>query len=106
MAQTYREQIECELERLMQATGLIWQIEDTGGGCTAFMMIPDAGEPDAHYLITVADGADVPTSEAEWDDIALCYYSDSLGGDGFIIYSEVQTLADAVAFFENRGGQR
>jgi hypothetical protein len=101
-AKTYSELVRESLAGLRKETGLNWQHETTGGGFDGFMYVPSANEPDSYWFVTIGDDACAPTSEDEWKDIALGYYSDALEGDGFIMIPDVSTFEDLVRFFAER----
>ena len=73
------------LESLRAATGQEWELENTGGGHTAFML----NLPNGYYMITNDAGA--PVLE-EWDDITLGWYATPYDYIDGVIVDTVTTL--------------
>ena len=72
MNENYWELLDSSLALLRKATGQEWELENTGGGHTAFML----NVPNGYYMIT--NDAAAPVGD-EWGDITLGWY-DTTGG--------------------------
>lgn len=88
MNQDYWELLDSSIELLRKATGHEWELQNTGGGHTAFMLNYHNG----YYMIT--NDASAPVI-GEWDDITLGWYPDKPNGklaDEGIILNDVTNL--------------
>jgi hypothetical protein len=95
MNREYWKVVEQSLEMLKAATGQAWELENTGGGHTAFVL----NLPNGYYMITNDAGAPVT---GEWDDITFGWYeTDEVKfpyGDEGTILDTVTTLDQLVAW--------
>lgn len=90
----YLKAVEETLDRLNDATSLQWHHEWTGGNCDAFMHYTNP-DNSAYFMVTV--DASAPTTEEEWQDITLGYYTPD--NDGGIIIDAVNNWDSLVDYF-------
>lgn len=89
MNRNYWDEVLASLELLRAETGQPWELENTGGGHTAFML----NVPNGYYMIT--NDASAPVID-EWNDITFGWYEDDeikfpYGDEGTIL-DDVTTL--------------
>lgn len=91
MNQNYWAELDRSLESLRAATGQEWELENTGGGHTAFML----NLPNGYYMIT--NDASAPVID-EWDDITLGWYATPHDYTDGVIVDTVTTLEQLVTW--------
>ena len=89
------------LEILEEATSHTWELQNTGGGCSAFVLYVR----DGFYMVT-DEGASAPTPD-ELDNISLGWYPNDERHDGDIIddVSDLETLAVWFSHIIDKGGR-
>lgn len=93
--ETYLELIAENLIRLDNATGLDWHHGWTGGNCDAYFLNDDDMGEHGYFMVTV--DASAPTTDEEWQDITLGYYTPD--NDGGIIIDAVNNWDSLVDYF-------
>ncbi len=85
---------------LESATSHTWELQSTGGGCTAFILYVRDG-----FFMLTDEGASAPKPN-EMGDIVLGFYSHELLDDG-TIFDDVSDLETLSVFFArwNNGGR-
>lgn len=69
----YMEAVSKTVARLTEATGLQWHHGWTGGNCDAYFLNDGEGGEDGYFMVTV--DASAPTTDEEWQDITVGYYT-------------------------------
>ena len=85
---------------LESATSHTWELQSTGGGCTAFVLYVRDG-----FFMLTDEGASAPKPD-EMGDMVLGFHSHELLDDG-IIFENVSDLDSLAVFFArwNDGGR-
>lgn len=85
-------------DRLAILTGQPWEVENTGGGCTALMwhLLPKY----AHYLMVTDEGAGVPSAADS------CCLGEYVGGDDAVNYWYFANRKELVKFLKVWGATR
>ena len=93
----YWAELDRSLKLLRYATGNEWELQNTGGGHTAFVLDIQNG----YYMIT--NDASAPVLD-EWDDITLGWYPDKEFGkpaDEGIILDDVTNIEALIEWAAN-----
>jgi len=77
------------MQKVITFRGEVWELEGTGGGCTAYVRRDAKGN---EWLITAAETADAPMpGEPAW----ISYYEVHAGGVDYVDHEEVIFLPEA-----------
>ena len=92
MLNEYVHIIQAGEQLLEEVTGHKWEHGTTGGGCDAFFLnLHD--EKNSYFMVTHSEGACIPESPEEWEQITMGLYDDNNdSGDYFDIVTGTDSL--------------